>query len=164
MPNAAHATIFGRVTIVESGGLITHLFFACDHPPDAPDRAGTPLLRRAFRQLEAYLNGKLEDFDLPLGPQGTDFQSRVWKVLRSIPYGHTLSYKEVACRLGNPGAARAVGMANNRNPIPIFIPCHRVIGADGSLVGYGSGIDIKARLLEIERAGALRHTGRCARA
>ncbi len=150
MPQAVRETCLGRLTLVEYKGAITHLYFGRDATPALDADAETPLLRRAFRQLEAYLAGKLKAFDLPLAPQGTLFQQRVWKILLSIPYGQTCSYKNVACCLGSPGAARAVGMANNRNPIPILIPCHRVIGADGSLVGYGSGIDIKARLLELE--------------
>jgi methylated-DNA-[protein]-cysteine S-methyltransferase len=152
MPQAVRETCLGRLTRVEHEGAITHLYFGRDAAPVLNGGvAETPLLRRAFRQLEAYLAGRLQAFDLPLAPQGTLFQQRVWKILLSIPYGQTCSYKNVACRLGSPGAARAVGMANNRNPIPILIPCHRVIGADGSLVGYGSGIDIKARLLAIEQ-------------
>ena len=150
MPHAERETCIGRVTIVESAGAITRLHFERDRKPEAAASAETPLLRRAFRQLDEYLASKLEVFDLPLAPQGTLFQQRVWQVLLSIPCGQTWSYKEVARRLGNPGAARAVGMANHRNPIPVFIPCHRVIGADGALAGYGSGIDIKARLLALE--------------
>lgn len=150
MPYAVRESCLGQVVIAESDGAITHLFFECDKPTLSSGNSETPLLRRAFRQLDGYFTGRLKVFDLPLAPHGTDFQRKVWKVLQSIPYGQAVSYKEVALRLGSPGAARAVGMANNRNPIPIFIPCHRVIGADGSLVGYGSGIEIKARLLEIE--------------
>ena len=155
MPYAVRETCLGRLTVVANKHAVTHLYFERDAIPSVTSAVETPLLRSAFRQLYAYLAGKLKDFDLPLEPHGTGFQQRVWKVLLSIPYGQTCSYKDVACRLGSVGAARAVGMANNRNPIPIFIPCHRVIGADGSLAGYGSGIDIKARLLALERRGAL---------
>jgi methylated-DNA-[protein]-cysteine S-methyltransferase len=111
------------------------------------------LLSEAFRQLEAYLAGKLTVFSLPLAPAGTPFQRSVWKVLETIPYGKTWSYKDVAVRVGNPKATRAVGMANNRNPISIVVPCHRVIGADGSLVGYGGGLERKAWLLGLEARG-----------
>lgn len=113
---------------------------------------------RAFaetaRQLEEYFRGRLRDFDLPLAPEGTPFQFRVWKALRRIPYGETRSYLDVAQSLGAPRAVRAVGAANGRNPIAIVIPCHRVIGSNGALTGYGGGIDVKARLLALEGAAA----------
>ena len=105
----------------------------------------------ARRQLREYFERKREAFDLLLRPKGTPFQIEVWKVLRRIPYGRTWSYGDVARTLGDPGAARAVGRANNANPLPIVVPCHRVIGADGSLVGFGGGLDAKRRLLELER-------------
>lgn len=101
----------------------------------------------AREQLEAYFEGRLQLFDLPVEPAGTDFQRQVWQALREIPFGYTQGYGELAARIGRPGAARAVGMANGRNPIPIIIPCHRVIGADGSLTGYGGGIERKRWLL-----------------
>lgn len=101
-------------------------------------------------QLDAYFAGALETFDLDLEPRGTPFQRRVWDELCEIPYGETISYSELARRLGDPKLVRAVGTANGRNPISIVIPCHRVIGADGSLVGYGGGLDRKRRLLELE--------------
>lgn len=107
-------------------------------------------LREAARQLKAYFDGKLTRFDLELSPEGTDFQRRVWKALRTIPYGKTISYKVLAEKIGNPKAVRAVGGANGRNPIPIVIPCHRVIGADGSLTGFGGGVDVKYALLSLE--------------
>ncbi len=102
------------------------------------------------RQLTAYFAGELTEFDLPLAPQGTEFQRRVWQELRRIPYGTTLSYGELARRLGSPNASRAVGLANGRNPISIVIPCHRVIGANGKLVGYGGGLSRKDMLLSLE--------------
>jgi methylated-DNA-[protein]-cysteine S-methyltransferase len=108
----------------------------------------------AARQLEQYFLGRLRSFDLPLAPQGTAFQLRVWKALLRIPYGETRSYLDVAETLGDPKAVRAVGAANGRNPIAIVIPCHRVIGSNGSLTGYGGGIQIKARLLALEGAAA----------
>jgi len=103
-------------------------------------------------QLDAYFAGELQDFELPLAPQGTDFQHLVWRGLREIPYGETCSYGELAERIGAPGAARAVGLANGSNPIAVIIPCHRVIGADGSLTGYGGGLDRKRTLLALEGA------------
>lgn len=112
----------------------------------------TPLHREAFRQLTEYLEGKRKDFDLPLKPAGTPFQQRVWQALREIPYGQTRSYGEIARAVGNPKASRAIGMANNRNPVMIFIPCHRVIGTDGRLVGYAGGLDVKERLLRLEES------------
>lgn len=105
----------------------------------------------ARAQLEAYFDGELTEFDLPLAPQTTPFQGRVLAELRKVPYGTTVSYGELARRLGNPKASRAVGLANGRNPIPIVIPCHRVIGANGDLTGFGGGLDAKRRLLALER-------------
>ncbi len=105
----------------------------------------------ALRQLEKYFTGKLFNFDLPLAPGGTEFQQQVWDALYKIPYGETRSYKQMAESIGKPKAYRAVGGANNRNPIPIIIPCHRVIGADASLVGYGGGLDKKVWLLQHEK-------------
>ena len=108
-------------------------------------------LREPVRQLTAYFAGRLRAFDLTLAPQGTAFQSAVWHELQRIPYGETLSYGELARRLGNPKAVRAVGLANGSNPISIVIPCHRVIGSNGSLVGYGGGLPVKQALLALER-------------
>jgi methylated-DNA-[protein]-cysteine S-methyltransferase len=108
-------------------------------------------LRETAKQLHAYFAGKLEQFDLPLGPVGTEFQTKVWKELCEIPYGETISYGQLAKRIGSPYAARAVGLANGSNPIPIVIPCHRVIGSDGKLTGYGGGLPIKEKLLALER-------------
>jgi methylated-DNA-[protein]-cysteine S-methyltransferase len=107
--------------------------------------------REAIAQLEAYFAGELRRFDLPLAPEGTPFQREVWSALTVIPYGETVSYGELARRLGRPAASRAVGAANGQNPIPIVIPCHRVIGADGSLTGYGGGLERKRALLDLER-------------
>lgn len=108
-----------------------------------------------IEQLRAYFAGALRDFTAPLAPQGTSFQQDVWLRLRDIPYGETISYSELAMRVGNPRAFRAVGLANGQNPIPILIPCHRVIGKDGTLVGYGGGLHIKEKLLALERGGRL---------
>jgi methylated-DNA-[protein]-cysteine S-methyltransferase len=108
-------------------------------------------------QLSEYFEGARTSFDLPLAARGTSFQLQVWDALRLIPYGVTASYGEVAASIGRPGAARAVGLANGRNPIAIIVPCHRVIGADGSLVGYGGGLERKRYLLDLERAARAGH-------
>lgn len=108
--------------------------------------------REVERQLEAYFSGKLKCFDLKLAPEGTDFQKSVWKALCEIPYGETRTYKDIATSIGKPKAYRAVGLANNRNPIAIIVPCHRVIGSNGKLVGYASGLDVKEFLLRLEEA------------
>jgi methylated-DNA-[protein]-cysteine S-methyltransferase len=110
-----------------------------------------PTLDAARKQLDAYFAGRLKSFDLPLAPRGTDFQRQVWKALTRIPYGETTSYGAIARQVGEPGAARAVGAANGANPICIIVPCHRVIGADGSLTGFGGGLDRKRFLLSLER-------------
>ena len=143
------AIALGEMTLVETDGRLTEAGFGAYSPQDA-EKECTPLLACAFAELQEYLAGKRRTFDLPLNPCGTAFQQTVWSALRDIPYGQTVSYGEIARKIGKPNASRAVGMANNRNPLPIFIPCHRVIGANGSLVGYGGGLEIKRRLLAIE--------------
>ncbi|HXN73926.1 MAG TPA: methylated-DNA--[protein]-cysteine S-methyltransferase [Candidatus Acidoferrales bacterium] len=128
--------------------------FALGKRPERPqpgwqeDRA--PFVE-TIRQLRAYFDGELRKFNLPLALEGTEFQLRVWQNLRDIPYGETISYGQLACRVGNPKAARAVGLANGSNPIPIIVPCHRVIGSNGSLVGYGGGLSNKKALLSLEK-------------
>lgn len=109
------------------------------------------LILEVKKQLEEYFSGKRQTFDLLLNPQGTEFQKKVWQCLTKIPYGETACYKDIAAAVGNPKASRAVGMANNKNPIPIIIPCHRVIGKNGKLVGYAGGLDIKRKLLKYEK-------------
>lgn len=108
------------------------------------------LLDEAEKQLQAYLRGDLQTFDLPLKFHGTDFQKKVWKALQTIPYGETRLYKQIAAVIGNEKASRAVGGANNKNPLPILIPCHRVVGSHGRLVGYSLGLDVKKQLLALE--------------
>lgn len=110
----------------------------------------TPLIQAAAKQIEEYLQGIRKEFDLPLAPSGTLFQKQVWEALLKIPYGETRSYKDIAISINNPKSYRAVGMANNQNPIMIVIPCHRVIGSNGNLVGYGGGLNIKESLLNLE--------------
>lgn len=143
-------TTIGRIGIAEENGSITNLYFETDAIPQNVELSATEVIREAFRQLDAYLGGELQTFSLPLAPHGTDFMRTVWMALCKVPYGKTASYKEIAAAAGRPKAARAVGLANNRNPIPLFIPCHRTIGADGKLVGYRGGLDIKKILLAIE--------------
>ena len=144
-------TPLGRIGIEDNGNSIVRLYLPGSHP-DGTTAAEkeTPLLKEAFQQLQEYIEGERKDFDLPLDPQGTAFLRKVWEELQRIPYGKTASYKEIAERVGKPKACRAVGQANHRNPIAIFIPCHRVIAADGSLGGYGGGLDMKQRLLDLE--------------
>ena len=129
------------------------LHFATGRMPKAPHRNWmedrTPF-KEVIRQLQAYFEGKLQDFDLPLVLEGTEFQLLVWRNLRKIPYGETLSYGQLARRIGSPDAARAVGLANGSNPIPIIIPCHRVIGSNGDLTGFGGGLPLKKKLLALE--------------
>jgi methylated-DNA-[protein]-cysteine S-methyltransferase len=118
-----------------------------------PERRGTPdAVDEAVRQIDAYFSGELRDFQLPLQPVGTAFQERVWFALAEIPYGKTESYGQLAGRVGNPKACRAVGLANGHNPIPLVLPCHRVIGSNGSLTGYGGGLTLKKWLLDHEAA------------
>lgn len=145
----------GPITLVASPTGLRAVVWGGDDTDEAdvvdatPGR--TPILDEAARQLDDYFAGRRLDFDLPLEPAGTDFQLAVWRVLRGIPYGRTISYGEQARRLGDPKKARAVGGANGRNPLGIVVPCHRVIGADGSLTGFASGVESKKWLLEHER-------------
>lgn len=137
------------------GGLSGLHMLDGDDPPPAPQRDdGAPALAMARAQLDAYFAGTLTTFSLPLELHGTPFQQRVWSALRSIPFGRTTSYGALARALGQPGAMRAVGLANGRNPISIVVPCHRVIGTDGSLTGYGGGLERKRWLLAHEQAVA----------
>lgn len=145
-----HSTEIGTIGIAENAGSLTNLYFSTDTIPEHDEPCETELLKEAFRQLESYLSGELKVFTLPLAPAGTDFMRAVWEQLCAVPYGTTASYKAIAVAIGNPGAMRAVGMANNKNPLPIFIPCHRIIGSDGALVGYGGGLELKKKLLRIE--------------
>ena len=111
----------------------------------------TPLMEKAERQLLEYFRGERKSFDLPLAPEGTVFQKKVWQALKEIPYGQTRSYGEIARQVGCPKGFRAVGMANHRNPLPILIPCHRVVGSKGALTGYAGGVELKGQLLELEK-------------
>jgi len=146
----------GPLTLISNGAALTDLQF--ENPRYAYTRApvgNDKLLDTARRQLDSYFAGKLRAFDLPLAPKGTPFQQRVWQALLTIPYGVTRSYGQLAAAIGSPQAPRAVGLANGRNPISIIIPCHRVIGANGSLTGYGGGMDRKKSLLDLEQGEPL---------
>jgi methylated-DNA-[protein]-cysteine S-methyltransferase len=146
----------GRLRLIADGDRLVGIWF--EHGRDAArgapglENRPSPVLYRTRRQLEEYFAGERQRFDLPLDPRGTDFQRRVWQRLGSIAYGETTTYGALARELGDPGASRAVGLANGSNPLPIVIPCHRVIGADGSLTGFGGGLPVKQALLELERA------------
>jgi methylated-DNA-[protein]-cysteine S-methyltransferase len=139
--------------VADDGGLRQILFVNGRHQarPEASWRLDEAPLKETIGQLRSYFAGEREEFDLPLAPEGTPFQQEVWRRLCEIPYGETISYGELAKRIGNPQASRAVGLANGSNPIPIVIPCHRVIGSNGKLTGYGGGLPIKEKLLALER-------------
>lgn len=144
-------TKIGRIGMEENGVAITRLdFINKDAQEEIIEKQETVLLKEAIKQLNEYLDGKRTLFDLPLEPKGTEFQKKVWNALKEIPFGETRSYGEIAKIIGNEKASRAVGMANNKNPIAIIVPCHRVIGANGKLVGYAGGLDIKEKLLKLE--------------
>jgi len=146
MPTLTYQSPIGPLYIAEQDSAITHLVFS-----PIPGEAGTsPLLEQCVQQLTAYFSGSLRQFDLPLAPHGTAFQKKVWHALLEIPYGETWSYKMLAQAANSPKGYRAVGLANNRNPISVLIPCHRVVGIKGALTGYGGGLDKKAQLLNLE--------------
>ena len=143
----------GGIGIAEDNDAITRVYFLVNNKKDFNGYAvaETSLIKKAAKQLKEYFAGKRKEFELPLAPAGTEFQRSVWRALQTISYGKTRSYGEIAAQIEKPKACRAVGMANNRNPIVIIVPCHRVIGHDGSLVGYGGGLDIKRYLLDLEK-------------
>ncbi len=156
-------TPIGAIRLTSDGTSLTGIYLEGERHSRAGEqrRDDAEPFARAKEQLGAYFRGELTEFDLPLAPEGTPFQREVWKQLCRIPYGTTMSYGEVARRLGRPNSCRAVGMANGRNPLPIVVPCHRVIGADGSLTGYGGGLPLKRALLDLEArtSGAARQSG-----
>ena len=146
-------TKIGKLAIEENGRAITDVYIVNEEieKDDSILLKETDLLKEASKQIKEYFEGNRQNFDLLLEPKGTEFQQKVWNALKEIHYGETKSYGEIAKMIGNEKAARAVGTANNKNPIMIIIPCHRVIGANGKLVGYSEGIDIKETLLNLEK-------------
>jgi methylated-DNA-[protein]-cysteine S-methyltransferase len=143
----------GDLLLTSDGERLTGLYFPCHqdrHAPGPDWRHDAGRFADVRQQLDAYFAGESAQFDVPLAMTGTPFERRVWSALRRVAYGTTVSYRDIAQRIGQATACRAVGMANGRNPIPIIVPCHRVIGADGSLTGYGGGLETKRWLLELE--------------
>ncbi|MFG1778869.1 methylated-DNA--[protein]-cysteine S-methyltransferase [Micromonospora sp. NPDC049048] len=145
----------GEFSVATDGANVCRAHFG--RAPGAVEEPGDEAARQALAELRAYFAGELLAFTVPLAaPDGSDFERGVWREMTLIPYGETLTYGEVARRLGDPGAARAVGVACNRNPIPVLVPCHRIVGAGGKLVGFGGGLERKVKLLELEAGVALR--------
>lgn len=145
-----YETKIGKIGIRENGKYITDIIFSKSE--EKTDNINeTELIKAAFKQIKEYLDGDRKYFDLPIELMGTEFQKKVWNELRNIPYGQTKTYKDIAFAIKNEKACRAIGNANNKNPLPIIIPCHRVIGSNGKLVGYSGGLDIKEKLLNIEK-------------
>lgn len=143
-----YETEIGIIGIRENNKSITDIFFSKVDTNDNIEE--TDLIKECYKQLKEYFEGNRRAFDLPLETRGTEFQKKVWDELLKIPYGETKSYKDIAIAIGNEKACRAIGMANNKNHIPIIIPCHRVIGSNGKLVGYAGGLNVKEKLLNIE--------------
>ena len=151
------------VRLVASNSALHAIDFHLSSPAEGERNDANPVARETARQLHAYFAARLRRFDVTLDMRGTAFQQRVWSALEGIPYGETRSYRQIAEAIGSPQAVRAVGAANGANPIPIVVPCHRVIGANGKLVGYGGGLPLKKRLLSLEGALALPlgYAGQC---
>ncbi len=149
--------IAGTLTLAGDDRGLRHIIFEEEKDQTAVDdswKRDSDFLAPVRRQLQSYFAGELRTFDLPLAPRGTEFQRKVWECLKEIPYGELVAYRWVAERIGAPRAVRAVGGANGRNPLPIVVPCHRVIGSDGTLTGFGGGLTIKQRLIELENPSA----------
>lgn len=146
----AFETPYGKMGLAEEDGALVRLYLPDEAMPRIAEHE-TALLADGKGQLMEYFEGKRRAFDLPLAPEGTAFRKKVWAALLDIPYGETISYGELARRVDNPKGVRAVGQANHHNPIPIVIPCHRVVGADGTLTGYGGGLELKRALLDLEK-------------
>jgi methylated-DNA-[protein]-cysteine S-methyltransferase len=147
--------LIGTLMLVGDDEGLRHIDFQKEKNPiiiqnDWKKKSG--YFKQVKEQLRAYFNGDLKQFDLPLAPVGTPFQLKVWQALRAIPYGELVSYQSIATAVGNPKAVRAVGGANAKNPIPIIVPCHRVVGSDGSLTGFGGGLSTKKRLIDLEQS------------
>lgn len=144
----------GKLLLVGADALLEELHFPSElSQREIPDdwQCDEHFFQQALQQLGEYFAGRRQQFDLPIAPQGTIFQQSVWEELRKIPFGQTASYGEIAERIGNPKACRAVGLANAKNPLPIIVPCHRVIGKNGTLTGFGGGLELKQQLLDLER-------------
>jgi methylated-DNA-[protein]-cysteine S-methyltransferase len=143
-----------KLGIAEEDGAVCRIFFN-NKPLPAQfkdcEKKETPLIKKTAKELEEYFSGKRKIFTIPINLKGTEFQLKVWAALQNIPYGECRSYGQIAADTGNSKACRAVGMANNRNPIPIIVPCHRVIGSNASLTGYAGGLELKQKLLEVEK-------------
>lgn len=148
-----YKTHYGDILIEDNGKSIVKIEVT-EESNNNKELKETELIKNAYSELMEYLNGKRQDFNFPIDPIGTDFQKKVWKALIQIPYGETRSYKDIAESIDNPKAYRAVGLANNKNPIQIVIPCHRVIGSNKKLVGYRGGLELKEKLLVLERENA----------
>jgi len=155
MRKCFYSSPIGEICIKEENGNIVALFLKKEEEIAEKKEEESEVLKEAKKQLAEYFSGIRREFHLPLCPHGTAFQKKVWNALQRIPYGQTKSYGEVAAEIGNPNASRAVGGANHKNPIMIVIPCHRVIGADGGLVGFGGGIEVKRYLLSLEKENKL---------
>ncbi|MGI6342237.1 MAG: methylated-DNA--[protein]-cysteine S-methyltransferase [Bacteroidales bacterium] len=150
--SAIYTTIFGEIKISYHNNFVVGLDFVSNNEKGQLESLPCTLTDEVAKQLNEYFEGKRKEFTVPIKLYGTNFQLKVWQALCDIPYGQTRSYKDVAIQIGNPKAARAVGMANNRNPIAIIVPCHRVIASDGKLGGYAAGLDVKRKLLKIENS------------
>ncbi|MQA03568.1 MAG: methylated-DNA--[protein]-cysteine S-methyltransferase [Streptosporangiales bacterium] len=148
---AVFASPVGKIAVqVDESGVRVIDFLGKESPAPVDERPAHPVLREVGEQLRTYFAGERTTFDLPLAFRGSPFQLRVWQALLEVPYGYTWTYKELAERVDGSANPRSVGSANGQNPLPIVVPCHRVVGADGTLVGYGGGLDIKRKLLELE--------------
>lgn len=145
----SYPTPVGTLYITQNGGFISRITFSPESKNATYEE--TPLLKKVSAQFEEYFKGKRKIFDFPLKPEGTPFQQKIWELLKEIPYGKCCTYKQLAEASGNAKACRAVGMANKKNPLMIVVPCHRVIGTNGTLTGYASGLDVKKQLLKIEK-------------
>lgn len=152
---AVYDTAIGDVTLIANDKALTGLIFGAVDPAGALNEENA-VLYDAIIEINQYCFGQRKAFDLKLQPEGTDFEKKTWDFVRTIPYGKTMTYEEVAAGIGEPNADRSVGMALNHNPIPLFIPCHRVIGKNGSLVGYIAGLELKKKLIQMEKTNANR--------
>lgn len=147
----SYETKIGKLTLGSDENFITNIFFPANKIPENMKEKETNVIEQAINELNEYFEGKRKMFTIPLKPNGTEFQKNVWKALLNIPYGKTCSYKDIAEAIGSPKACRTVGSSNGKNPIPIIIPCHRVINSNGKLGGYSGGLDVKTKLINIEK-------------